>query len=365
MAVAEILVVGGGLAGAAVALHLANAGRSVTLLERETAAKPKVCGEFLSSTVLAELARLGVSPAALGAVPITTFSLSSGRHHAAVPLPFPAASLTRERLDEHLLAEAATAGASVRRGVSVRAITRTGTRTGAGWQAETAAGAVRAQRLVVATGKWDLRGHSRGGGRHEGLVGLKRYATLTAPGRAALGEAVEIVLVPGGYCGIEAVEDGRANVCLAVAAARVKAEGAEAIFASLPAASRRAEAILAGAVLHDPVLAIGRVPYGFVRRDTPGPAFVGDQAAVMPSVCGEGMGLALRSARLAAEAILAGAPDPQYQAAFAAVAGPVVGRATLLSRALCRPALRPFAAPLVSAVPRLASAIASAARLPA
>ena len=44
----EILVAGGGLAGGAAALALAQAGREVLLLEREAAAKDKVCGEFLS-----------------------------------------------------------------------------------------------------------------------------------------------------------------------------------------------------------------------------------------------------------------------------------------------------------------------------
>ena len=42
------LVIGGGLAGSMVAIRLASAGRSVTLLEKERSANHKVCGEFLS-----------------------------------------------------------------------------------------------------------------------------------------------------------------------------------------------------------------------------------------------------------------------------------------------------------------------------
>ena len=43
-----VLVIGGGLAGAAAAVHLAGAGRDVCLLERTTGPHDKVCGEFLS-----------------------------------------------------------------------------------------------------------------------------------------------------------------------------------------------------------------------------------------------------------------------------------------------------------------------------
>ena len=52
-----VLVVGGGLAGAAAASILAEAGRPVTVLERDRAPAHKICGEFLSGEALADLAR--------------------------------------------------------------------------------------------------------------------------------------------------------------------------------------------------------------------------------------------------------------------------------------------------------------------
>ncbi|MEO8799183.1 MAG: FAD-dependent oxidoreductase, partial [Polyangiaceae bacterium] len=42
------LVVGGGPAGAALAIKLARAGKDVVLLERDPVPAHKVCGEFLS-----------------------------------------------------------------------------------------------------------------------------------------------------------------------------------------------------------------------------------------------------------------------------------------------------------------------------
>ena len=64
------LVIGGGLAGSMLAIRLAAAGRSVTLLEKERAAHHKVCGEFLSPEAVEYLRQAGVEPLALGAATI-------------------------------------------------------------------------------------------------------------------------------------------------------------------------------------------------------------------------------------------------------------------------------------------------------
>ncbi|MEO6397347.1 MAG: FAD-dependent oxidoreductase, partial [Tepidiformaceae bacterium] len=58
----DVAVVGGSLAGAATAIHLASAGRSVVLLEHSPAFKRKACGEGLFPLGRRELERLGVLP---------------------------------------------------------------------------------------------------------------------------------------------------------------------------------------------------------------------------------------------------------------------------------------------------------------
>ena len=68
---------------------------------------------------------------------------------------------------------------------------------------------------------------------------------------------------------------------------------------------------------------IARVPYGYFCADhaaADGLYRVGDQAAVIPSFTGEGVAIALRSARLAAAAVLAGdgrsAMRPRFEVSF-------------------------------------------------
>ncbi len=64
----DAAIVGGGVAGPAVAAKLARAGRSVVLFEKEKGSHDKVCGEFISHEGARYLADLGVNVAALGGV---------------------------------------------------------------------------------------------------------------------------------------------------------------------------------------------------------------------------------------------------------------------------------------------------------
>ena len=116
-------------------------------------------------------------------------------------------------------------------------------------------------------------------------------------------------------------------------------------------------------------LAIARIPYGHrVWRAPQGPDWlwhVGDQAAVTPSFTGDGMALALASARVAAGAILAGASPAAGRAALRARLGRQMAVAGALAAPMRRAALhRPIVAGLGLAPP-LASALARATRLPA
>jgi menaquinone-9 beta-reductase len=62
-------------------------------------------------------------------------------------------------------------------------------------------------------------------------------------------------------------------------------------------------------------IAVTHIPYGFMRRSTEDGLYcIGDQAAVIPSFTGDGISLALHTARCAVTAYLADEPAPLYQA---------------------------------------------------
>src|ERR1700693_6196833 len=112
---ADVVVVGGGPAGASCALTLARRGVAVTVVERTRFPRRKVCGEYLNAGAMSALAELGIGAIvrnegrALSGVRLVTPAIEP------VELAFPSASyaLARERLDALLLEAAMAAGATV------------------------------------------------------------------------------------------------------------------------------------------------------------------------------------------------------------------------------------------------------------
>jgi flavin-dependent dehydrogenase len=367
MVTPRVVVVGGGLAGSAAALRLARAGVAVTLLEREAEPGLKVCGEFLSADAMAELDDLGIDVRRLGARAVRRLSLSAGGRVADGTLPFAAVGVERRRLDGALLAAAASAGADVRRGTAVRGIGRASGRPAA----RTDAGPVDGDLVVLATGKHDLRAMSRPSpapGRS--MLGLKMPVRL--PGRAMddLDGTIALHLFDGGYAGLVGVGDGVANLCLAVSTDAFAAAGSslEGIVRRIAPPSSPIGARLAGWVpLEDRPAAVGRIPYGWRcwRSDGDGDGIwrVGDQAAVTPSLTGDGMAIALVSARLAAQTILARGERTDYHAALARAVGGQMRVAGLLDTALARRSLARAAVGIARRAPGLVRAVSAATRL--
>jgi flavin-dependent dehydrogenase len=355
------LVIGGGPAGSALATLLARAGEDVVLVERESGPHHKVCGEFISGEAAGYLQALGVDLAALGAVPIQKVRLCARGKPAEALLPFPAFSLSRFRLDEALLALAADAGADVRRGLKAKGLER----SGASWRATLDDGAtLDAETAFLATGKHDLKGLKRPDGLHGGLVGFKLHLRLDPAEAEALAETVELHLFPGGYAGLEPIEDGLANLCLLADRHRVGKSGFPALLKTMRAACPLLDARLADAAFLWPKpLAISAIPYGYVAKAQGGLWRLGDQAAVIPSFAGDGLGIALHSAHAAAEAHLAGESAESFQARLAADLAPRVKGAALLSRLLVQPWVQPLAVGLTRLRPQLLSATAAHTRI--
>lgn len=298
----EPLIVGGGPAGSAAAIALAAAGVRATVLERTVNPADAICGGFLSWRTLDTLRALGVDPDALGGEPVTRVRLLAGGRRVERSLPHPALGVSRRRLDAALLDHAARAGARVDRGVAVRAIEHGVVRLADGADLTPPA-------IFLATGKHDLRGHARPAAARgrDPVLGLRLRVRADARLRRLIGDAIELHSFDRGYCGVVLQEDGSANLCMAVHRSRLREAGdvptlLAALASEAPAFGERLEGADLGTAD-----AIANVPYGWrARAGEPGLFRLGDQAAVIPSIAGEGMGIALASGRSAAAAWLAG-----------------------------------------------------------
>lgn len=326
------VIIGGGLAGGAAAARLAQLGRPALLFEREAGPHDKVCGEFLSGEAVTALGKLGLDCQRLGGVPIGRVVLRQGRLSASAALPFPALGLGRRVLDDALLDHAAAQGTEVKRGVTVRRI--------AAGRAVTSEGEAGGGPILLATGKYDLRGEARDtAGTVNNLIGFKQL--FRAPALAArLAGTVEVIGFAGGYAGLQPVDGGRLNLCLVVDRGHFASIGGR--FGTLFEGILR-EPGLAALADAEPTLpkplAISRIPYGFLAPPTPDSAAdplwrLGDQAAVIPSFCGDGMAMAVHGGVLAADMLAAGATAGAFQARLRRDTRRPVRLATTLQRAI-------------------------------
>jgi menaquinone-9 beta-reductase len=352
------LIIGAGPAGASAAILLAQGGAKPLIVERARETGDAICGGFLSWRTLARLEQLGVAADQLGGHRVDKLRLFAGAHMAEAPLPGGAMGVSRHRLDTMLVARAVAEGAGLERGVTVRRID-----TG---EAQSADGSMlKAATIIAATGKHDVAGLGRDRDDDPALglrIKLAAHPELTR----LVGGAIELHLFDGGYAGLVLQESGEANLCLAVRKSRFAASGGSAaallaeIGAAIPALGERM------AHLHDAATdAIGAVPYGWIaHQPMTGIMRIGDQAGCIPSLAGEGNGIAIASGMIAAQTLLSGSPVTMsgFQTTLARRLQRPIGTAKLIWRVCERPAGAWAATRAMQLLPQLAGTLAQATR---
>lgn len=311
----DVAVVGAGPAGSAVAAALAQRGWSTLLLEQDALPRHKVCGEFLSPEAQGILQRLGLRDAVDALEPVALHDAeinAPGGRCVQTALPGPAMGVSRFAMDAALASAAQASGATLWTGVTaldfveqdeeyhVRLRTRA-----SGPDAQRPA-SVRARLLILAAGRHNRLTSSStrtsAAGEHgapsQQYVGVKcHYENVELPDQVALH------FFDGGYGGINPVEGGNANFCLLVTYEAFQERGKSP--AAMLDAVREQHPVL------DRQLAQARLLPETLKTvaavDTSRPATpwldapcVGDAAAMITPLCGDGMAMALRAAELCA-----------------------------------------------------------------
>jgi geranylgeranyl reductase family protein len=329
MPAADVIVVGGGPAGAAAAIRLARAGCDVAVFDKAVFPRDKCCGDGLTTGALRRLDRLGLQPDAVESwhpVDDVWIRSPSGR---AIRFSLPAtggvfAAVARRRdLDAALLDAARLAGAKVHDGHAV-----TGARLVEGGPAVEldvdGVGAVVARYVVAADGMWSTLRKTFGAWEEAGYLGewhaFRQYFEGVRP---AAGDHLwvwfEADLLPG-YAWSFPLGAGRANVGFGIR----RAEGRP-----TREMKQQWDDVLARPHIRR-VIGEAAAPEG-PHRAWPIPArighttltaaggrvlFAGDAARATDTMTGEGIGQALETGELAAEAIVAAAKlDPAAVAA--------------------------------------------------
>lgn len=309
----DVIVVGGGPAGSAAAIELARHGRDVVLVDKAAFPRDKCCGDGLTTLALRELESLGLRPDEVEdwyTVDGAWLRSPSGQEFE-VPLPTTglyAAVCPRRELDAAILDMARTAGADVRQSTAVTTVTHRSDRV----VATLADGSTLSGRyLVAADGMWSPVRKSLGlatpGYRGEWHA-FRQYASgVTGAAAERLIVWFEPDLLPG-YAWSFPLPGGRVNIGFGVLRdGQRRVRDMADLWRDLLTRPHVVAALgddfrLEGRHTAWPIPArIDEVPLGHRRT-----LFVGDAAAATDVMTGEGIGQALVTGRLAAEAITRG-----------------------------------------------------------
>ena len=362
-----MFVLGAGPAGTMAALTLARVGVACRLLERNTAATDKVCGEFLSPEAVARLTELDFPWALAQAGTIRQVRVEAVGRAVTMPLPFEARSVSRSFLDDWMLNFAERAGVQVQRGVYVRDVTPMSDH----YELRTTGGSFAAQTLVLATGKHAMaRLHPRQPARGPSVVGWKmNFHNMGSQLQQALHETLGLLFFAGGYGGVSRVAKDALTVSLLVQPhllAGHAADGVSFLQALAPRLPLLSLVLAESMPVWDRAKTVANLPYGHCDKANQaqrGLFVVGDQFAVLPSFTGTGISFAMASGALAARHVATSSPSSSYAQEARVMARKVLRRALPLHRLLQRPTFAHVAMAALGFVPNLLPFIAKGTRV--
>jgi flavin-dependent dehydrogenase len=296
-----VAIIGGGLAGLVSAICLSRRGIPCTVFEKRTYPFHRVCGEYVSNETRPFLQSAGLFPEAYQPPNIHRFQLSAvnGRH-AFLPLDLGGFGISRFAFDHFLAQKAREAGAVLLEGCEVQQITFTGN----GFTLTTPSGTYTAGVVIGAYGKRARLDVTLGRpflARRSPYVGVKYHIQTDFPA-----DLIALHNFEGGYCGISRVENGVTNLCYLTHRQVLRTHGSvEALEQKVLSKNPFLKEIFSQSVfLFRKPETINEI--SFSNRE---PVFnhvlmVGDTAGLITPLCGNGMAMAIRAAKLVSDLIV-------------------------------------------------------------
>ncbi|MFN3968066.1 NAD(P)/FAD-dependent oxidoreductase [Flavobacterium sp.] len=296
----KVVIIGGGLAGLTAAIHLRKLDIPVTLIEKNSYPKHKVCGEYLSNEVLPYWQWLNISIDELKPTHINQLQFSTVLGKTInTTLPLGGFGISRYALDYYLYQKAIADGCvmiqesveNVHFADDVFTIT-TATET-----------IIKSQIVLGAFGK-----------RSNIDIQLNRnFIQNKSPWLAVKAhyegqfsdKVVDLHNFKGGYCGVSKVEDNRINICYLASYETFKKHKDSDLYQKevLEQNLHLKDIFQNSKLLFDKPLTISQISFEQKLPVENHILMIGDTAGLIHPLCGNGMAMAIHSAKIAAEVI--------------------------------------------------------------
>lgn len=295
-----VIIIGGGLAGLTAAIHLSKIGIDVTLIEKNDFPKHKVCGEYISNEVLPYLTWLDLDIASLQTKSISNFlfSTESGKTISG-KLPLGGFGISRYELDFFLYKKTLENNCNIIKDTVTEILFSDDEFTvrlveGDVLQSKIVIGAFGKrsnidQRLnrdfILKKSPWlAVKGHFKGDFQSD-LVGLYNFK--------------------GGYCGVSNVENNIINICYLADYKTFKryrntAEYEKAVLYKNPLLKTVFEKTIP---LFEKPLTISQISFSEKKCIENHILMIGDTAGLIHPLCGNGMAMAIHSAKIVSELV--------------------------------------------------------------
>ncbi|MDQ3072005.1 MAG: NAD(P)/FAD-dependent oxidoreductase [Bacteroidota bacterium] len=298
----DVLIIGGGLAGLTSALALAKAGLNAVLIEKKTYPFHKVCGEYVSNEARPYLETLGLDIDRLQPAFIRKLILGSSQGKSfQLPLDMGGFGVSRYRLDNYFYEVARAAGVEFHSGVEAK---RVETGENSSFVSLSNGKEITARVVIGAYGKrtsLDRQLDRDFFKKHSPYLGIKYHVKLDFPI-----DTIAIYTFKDGYCGLNKIEDDKYCLCYLGKRDDLRSHGniqtmeEEVLFRNPQLRSIFTNAVF----LYDKPEVINEISFDLKELVKDHILFCGDSAGMIAPLCGNGMAMAIHSAKIVSEEII-------------------------------------------------------------
>ena len=296
----DVLIIGGGLAGLTAAIHLSQRKLKVVLIEKSSYPRHKVCGEYISNEILPYLQWLGADVSELNPTTISKFEFTaSNAKKASATLPLGGFGVSRYTLDNFLYQKALTHNCTIINETVTNVFFNNDTFT-----INTSDQTFKAKIVLGAFGKRS----------NIDQVLTRNFIHKKSPWLAVKAhysgslddDLVALHNFKGGYCGVSKVENNVINICyLADYKTFKQYKNIEEYQQNVLYKNKHLKAIFENSqLLFDKPLTISQISFDKKQAVENHILMIGDTAGLIHPLCGNGMAMAIHSAKIASELIL-------------------------------------------------------------